>query len=69
LLHLVGDLFEMVPIERGIIYFRIENKSNDREASMSTTFKTVIWNSLSLRKKYTPHENKRFLRLWCRFRM
>jgi hypothetical protein len=51
----------MVPIDSGILYFRIETKSNDMEASMSATLKTVIWNFLPLCNKYTPHKNKGFL--------
>ena len=32
------------------------------EASMSTIFKTVIWNSLSLLNKYILHKNKSFFK-------
>jgi hypothetical protein len=47
-------------IDSGIFYFRIETKSKDMEASMSTAVKTVIWNYLPLRNKYNPHKNKNF---------
>jgi NADH:ubiquinone oxidoreductase subunit D len=49
-----------VPIDSGILYFRVEIKSNNMEASMSIILKTVIWNSLPLRNKYILHRNKFF---------